>query len=346
MRRLSLFVPLALAACSADNISPDLADGAAAADTAAPSVRVVDGTLHFATSEAYFDFGREMVNRDPDERRRWEASHGFTSMLSYAEDVMDDYELRLGEALGRPDIFSVAADSTVDLEVPLTLAVLADKEGYFYIGDAICKVDNSGMAQVEGGDKAQAEAALRSGAVPEGAVGSVRPLRASGGLKSVGGEKRIKKLSGSDYKGKRRLDYSVEVYMNTDGKTPIQQAVIVIDQMAKSWKRRFGCWRQHHCDINFISLSATVSHPYLTNRYAGLTEERHASQLWGPNRVNHYSSQVVKELYRGRYRGQNIEIADVQPYFIYVGGGATATGDKRQMRSVRAEDLFNEEKKK
>ena len=287
MRRLSLFVPLALAACTADNISPDMADGAAA-DTAAPSVRVVDGTLHFATSEAYFDFGREMVNRDPDERRRWEASHGFTSMLSYAEDVMDDYELRLGEALGRPDIFSVAADSTVDLEVPLTLAVLADNEGYFYIGDAICKVGNSGMARVEGGDKAQADAALRSGAVSgESSEGGVAFRK-----KSLGSAKCIDRFSASAQSGRLKVDYSINTLFLYDGKSPVREARIVIEQRSKNFKRKFWRWRQHHDFNGFKSVVVTVQHSSIGvfGNYGNNTVEFYVPDYGGGETVSHYAS--------------------------------------------------------
>ncbi len=287
MRRLSLFVPLALAACAADNISPDLADGAAA-DTAAPSVRVVDGTLHFATSEAYFDFGREMVNRDPDERRRWEASHGFTSMLSYAEDVMDDYELRLGEALGRPDIFSVAADSAVDLEVPLTLAVLADKEGYFYIGDAICKVGNSGMARVDGGDKAQAEAALRSGAAPGVSSGGGVAFRE----KSLGSAKCIDRFSASAQSGRLKVDYSINTLFLYDGKSPVREARIVIEQRSKNFKRKFWRWRQHHDFNGFKSVVVTVQHSSIGvfGNYGNNTVEFYVPDYGGGETVSHYAS--------------------------------------------------------
>lgn len=89
-----------------------------------------------------------------------------------------------------------------------------------------------------------------------------------------------------------------------------------------------------------------MRHPYLTNRFGGLDEHCYASQVWSPNRVNHYSSQVVKELYRGKYRGQDIEIADEQPYFAYVAGCATVDGDERRTRTVRAEELFEKESRK
>lgn len=89
-----------------------------------------------------------------------------------------------------------------------------------------------------------------------------------------------------------------------------------------------------------------MRHPYLTNRFGGLGEHCYASQVWSPNRVNHYSSQVVKELYRGKYRGQDIEIADEQPYFAYVAGCATVDGDERRTRTVRAEELFEKESRK
>ena len=337
MRRLSLFVPLALAACTADNISPDMADGAAA-DTAAPSVRVVDGTLHFATSEAYFDFGREMVNCDPDERRRWEASHGFTSMLSYAEDVMDDYELRLGEALGRPDIFSVAADSTVDLEVPLTLAVLADKEGYFYIGDAICKVDNSGMARVEGGDKAAVDDALTMGVANKFRTPDVKQSSGGVGTKTLGMRKRLSELAGCVYGGKYRLDYSVKLIMIGDGKNPIERAVIRVEQRGKNWKKRRRCWRQHRSATYFSKMEIVLHHTYFTNRLGNHIETFYTAPHEGGNSVNHYSTQELYEMRRGR----KVVINDEQPYFVRI-SGRVESHDVGPWNTLDVEELFRQE---
>ena len=89
-------------------------------------VAVVDGVLHFATTGDYFDFSVEMANKDPEERRAWEERNGFTSMLTFAEDVMGDPELRYGEALARPEIFSVSSDSVIDIEVPLVQSYGSD----------------------------------------------------------------------------------------------------------------------------------------------------------------------------------------------------------------------------
>lgn len=338
MRRFALFVPLALAACSADHVAPDLSTASVADTAAAPSVRVVDGILHFATSEAYFDFGREMVNRDPDERRRWEASRGFTSMLSYAEDLIGNYELRLGEALARPDIFCVAADSTVDLDVPLTLAVLADKEGYFYIGDAICKVGDSRMARIEGGDKAQADDALKSGMAHAFRDADENQSGDVAGLKTVGMRKRLSELSGCTYGGKYRLDYSVKVFMVDDGKNPIESAVIRLEQRGKNWKKRRRCWRQHRSATYFSRMEVVLHHTYFTNRQGNHIETFYVAPYEGGNSVNHYATQDLCEMRRGR----TTVINDEQPYFVRISGRAEAK-DVGPWHILDVEELFRQE---
>lgn len=170
LKRVTLWaLPLAVTtiACGDENLTPS--DKATFAT--AQGLTAEQGTLHFATSDDYFRIGVELANMDPDERKAWETSQGFSSLLTYTDEVTDNFELRLGEAMGRTDIFSVSADSTIDTDIPLMLAAVANKEGYFYIGNTICKVDNQSMASVESGTESDVDAALRTGGSSQWLIG-------------------------------------------------------------------------------------------------------------------------------------------------------------------------------
>lgn len=216
MRRLSLFVPLVLAACSADNVVPFGNDAASSETINEDSVMVVDGVLMLPATASYVDFGVRLVNMPTEERLRWEERVGFSSLLSYADDVVENSDLRLGEAQARPELFCVSPDSIVDLDVPLSLAALANKDGYFRVGNAVCKVDNHRMAFVRGGNASLADEALRSGALPDGADGFVYAHSPRPALKAAEATRRYKELTGHVRSSSLWTDYKIRVttYVN------------------------------------------------------------------------------------------------------------------------------------
>lgn len=273
------------------------------------AVAVEDGVLHFATAADYNDFSLRMANSDPEERIAWERRHGFTSMLSYAERVAGNPELHLGEALGRHDIFNVAEDSTVTLEVPDAFASAANADGYFYIGNTVCKVDKEFTASVVDGGKEEVDATIRNGAVPGGLYGTVYRYAGNGNLKAgyVGQKVDIisKRIKNEHY----RMDYSIRVLIrDCDPKTG--SIIIYVEQKSTNGYKKHRRWRDHHSVNAYRDVSCDVNHPLFQGSiHIGVPN------YFGNSRVNHSKTEPF---YCNGEKG--IDYRTGTPYFTDMNG--------------------------
>lgn len=272
------FAALTFISCG-DDADPEL-DAKVEQPTQA-AVTVEDGTLHIATAADYNDFSLRMANSDPEERLDRERRLGFTSMLSYAERVTSDSDLHLGEALGRPDIFSVAEDSTVVLEVPDAFASAANADGYYYVGSSICKVDKEFTASVVGGGKEDVDAAIRNGALPEGQDGSVYRYAGSGNLKAGYVGKKASSISERLRDGSYRMDYTIKVYVS-DCDLETGQFIIQVEQKSTNGYKKHRRWRQHHSENTYKDVKCDVEQIFFGN-----TLNLRVPNYFGKSRVNH-----------------------------------------------------------
>lgn len=300
------FAALTFISCG-DDADPEL--DTKAEQPTQEAVTVEDGTLHFATAADYNDFSLRMANSDPEERLAWERRLGFTSMLSYAERVTSDSDLHLYEALGRPDIFSVADDSTVTLEVPDAFASAANADGYYYVGNSICKVDKEFTASVKDGGKEDVDAAIRNGAVPVGHDGAIYRYAGSGNLKAgyVGQKVNVinKRIKNDHY----RMDYTIKVYISDcDIKTGMY--TIHIEQKSTNGHKKHRRWRDHHSENTYRDVSCDVKHPLFQGSiHLGVPN------YFGNSRVNHSKTEPF---YRNGQKG--VDYRSETPYFTDMNG--------------------------
>ena len=245
------------------------------------AVAVEDGVLHFATAADYNDFSLRMANSDPEERIAWERRHGFTSMLSYAERVAGAPEIHLGEALGRLDIFNVAEDSTVTLEVPDAFASAANADGYYYIGNTVCKVNKEFTASVVDGGKEDVDAAIRNGTVPEGLYGTVYRYAGSGNLKAGYVGKKVSSISERLRGGSYRMDYTIKVYVS-DCDLKTGQFIIQVEQKSTNGYKKHRRRRQHHSENTYRDVACDVEQIFFGN-----TLKLSVPNYFGKSRVNH-----------------------------------------------------------
>ncbi len=275
------------------------------------TVTVEDGILHFATSADYFDFSLKMANEDPEKRMEWEKEHHFTSMLSFAERITEDSELHLGEALARPDIFSVSEDSVVSLEVPVSLASVANADGYYYVGDIICKVDKEFSASINGGSLKDADRVLSDRCLRDGEKGLVYRYAGEGNLKSASpDDKKMHDLRTHISNNHDWMDYRIRVYIIADQQDLENHAFIKIEQSSKNYRKRKRRWRDHKCVNTYMRVCCDVSHPMLYN-----SERLYVSDYSGKSYVNH-SHTVAFSVYRRKGSTMTTE----QPYFIGMNG--------------------------
>lgn len=273
------------------------------------AVMVEDGTLHFASAADYDEFSLRMANCDPEERLDWEERHGFTSMLSYAERVASDAEIHIGEALGRPDIFAVAADSTVTLEVPDAFASAANADGYYFVGSSICKVDKEFTASVVGGGKEDVDAAIRKGTVPDGQDDAVYRYAGNGNLKAGYVGQKVNVISKRIKNDHYRMDYSIRVYVNDcDMKTGL--FTIYVEQKSTNGDKKHRRWRDHHSKNTYRDVSCDVNHPLFQGSiHLGVPN------YFGNSRVNHSKTEPF---YCNGQKG--IDYRTGTPYFTDING--------------------------
>ena len=312
-----------VASCSNDDeiYEQDRAASAEISTIETDTVTVEDGIPCYATDDVYFHVGSFAANLAPANRIEWEKSLGFTSMFTFAESVIGKGVLGLGEAYGRPEVFSVSEDSVVDIEVPLVLASIANSNGYFRIGDKLCKVDRYRMVAIENGSKTDVDEALESGVIPDNQSGCVRTLSVkSSTLKATTTEKRITELSGSIHDNHDWMDYSIKVRLITDSKNPIEQAEIFIEQRSKNYEKKRRRWREHRCANYYRSVRMNVVHPSIPlNSFGFHAEWLSTSDYFGKSDlVNHSLSESVKHF----YRGPKFEISAEQPYMTGLNGSA------------------------
>lgn len=300
------FASLTFISCG-DDVNPEF--DAKTEQPTQEDVTTKDGIPHFASVADYNDFSLRMANSDPEARRICEKRLGYTSMLSYAERVTADAELHMGEALGRPDIFSVAEDSTVTLEVPDAFASATDADGYFYIGNSICKVDKEFTASVVDGCKEDVDAAIRNGAVPEGRDGSVYRYAGNGNLKAGYVGKKASSISERLRDGSYRMDYTIKVYVS-DCDLKTGQFIIQVEQKSTNGYKKHKRWRQHHSENTYRNVSCDVAHPYLQ-------EAAHHSipNYFGNSRVNHSKTEPF---YINGVAG--VDYRSATPYFTNMNG--------------------------
>lgn len=292
------------------------------------AVTVKDGILHFATKADYNEFSLRMANSDPEDRRAWEKEHGFTSMLSYAERITGDIDLHIGEAIGRPDIFSVAEDSTVTLEVPDAFASAADADGYYYIGSSACKVDREFTALVDGGGKEEADAAIKRGAVPDGLHGSVYRYAGSGSLKAGYVGKKVNVISKRIRNDRYRMDYSIKVLI-TDNDANTGSVTLYVEQKSTNGYKKHRRWRDHHSENTYRDVTCEVNHPFFENPMHICV-----SNYFGKSRVNHSWTEPFY-----LYGKKGIDYSSESPYFTGMNGSIICESVPREQISLWM--LFN-----
>lgn len=332
VKRILLFVPLALAACAAEHVAPNLANVAAKAETLnEDSVMVVDGVLTLPATVSYVDLGGRLVNQPTEERLQWEERIGFYSLLSYADDVVENSGLRLGEALARPEVFCVSADSVVDLDVPLSLAALANKDGYFRVGEAVCKVDNHRMAFVRGGSLSLADEALWSGALPDGADGFVYAHSPKSTLKAAEATRRYKELTGHVRSSSLWTDYKIKVIPYKETTYNYTARGVQVEQSSKNFKKKVRRWRQHRDTNAYMYVKVRLLHPSL---WEDMRLEPRTVQLenyYGNKAVNHRRVTTLHGVY-----GDHPELDNIQPYILGFDDGylSGANGMRMELKSL------------
>lgn len=306
-------------------------------------VSVKDGILHFVSDDAYFEYGRRLLRMSNEERKEWEETHGFTSMLTFAESVMSKEELGITEAASRPEIFTIDADSTIEFNVPLALATIANKDGYFCVENRFCKVDQNNMATIEDGGIADVDEILKCESADGYTNGSIHSFRSKkGSLKAASSDIQIKNISTNIRDNNCWMDYTINVYLQSDTKIPTEHAVIVVEQKSKNFKKKRRRWREHRCSNVYRGVKVYVSHPSLPLNNFGFHEEwlgigdyHGKSDL-----VNHHLHTDAKHFYRGK----NFEISKEEPFFTNMVG--TISSDDVYNASIDLTLLFSDTYKK
>lgn len=323
MKQLLQILPLAAAvmvACADDSPSPSETQESEAA------VSVEDGILHFATSQTYFDYGLKMANMNPNERIKLEENLGFTSMQTYAEGLLSDADANEPALLARPELFSYSADTvddalmvSADIEVPAAIAVAANADGLYYIGEVVYKVDCYNQASVRGGD-ALAVSRVLAGEVE--ADGESSKLFNYGlcvsNLKTAktASEAKIDNLKGKIHVGNIWTDYRVRVFFRTaDGNDGIV-AKISIEQSSKNYQKKHKRWREHHLDNTYANVSGSISHSSYANGVGSFV----LSNYNGSSLVNHSYTCDVKQFFKGESLG-----GGDSPYFCTLWGTIKAS---------------------
>ncbi len=339
-----LFTPFIVSCNEADSIGIcNEAESEAQETSTDVEVSVKDGILHFESDDAYFEYGRRLLRMSNEERKEWEETHGFTSMLTFAESVMGKEERGITEAASRPEIFTIDADSTIEFNVPLALATIANKDGYFCVENRFCKVDQNNMATVEDGVMTDVDEILKRESADGYPNGNLHSLRSNkGSLKAASTEIQIKNISTNIRDNNCRMDYTIHVYLQSDTKTPTEHAIIVVEQKSKNFKKKSRRWREHRCSNVYRGVKVYVSHPSLPLNNFGFHEEwLGIGDYYGKSDlVNHHLHTDAKHFYRGR----NFEISKEEPFFTNMVG--TITSDDVYNTNIDLTLLFSDTYKK
>ena len=329
MKQLLLSIPLTAAALVACADDTGIGTGDQQASTA---VTVEEGIPRYATSQAYFDYGLKMANMDPDERKRLEAAEGFTSMQTYAESLLSDIDANEAEIKSRPEVFSFSADTVddalmvrADIEVPASMAVAANPDGLYYIGDVVYKVNRYNQASVKNGD-AETVGRVLSGEVEADGVSAklfnyglcVSNLKTA----KTASEAKIDYLKGTIQVGNIWTDYWIRVfYRTTDGSDGVV-ATISIEQRSKNYQKKHKRWREHHLENIYANVSGSISHSSYTNGVGSFI----LSNYYGSSLVNHSCTQVVKSIFKGESLGDGDT-----PYFCTLWGAIKASNYRNEI---------------
>lgn len=339
-----LFTPFIVSCNEADSIGIcNEAESEAQETSTDVEVSVKDGILHFESDDAYFEYGRRLLRMSNEERKEWEETHGFTSMLTFAESVMGKEERGITEAASRPEIFTIDADSTIEFNVPLALATIANKDGYFCVENRFCKVDQNNMATVEDGVMTDVDEILKRESADGYPNGNLHSLRSNkGSLKAASTEIQIKNISTNIRDNNCRMDYTIHVYLQSDTKTPTEHAIIVVEQKSKNFKKKSRRWREHRCSNVYRGVKVYVSHPSLPLNNFGFHEEwLGIGDYYGKSDlVNHHLHTDAKHFYRDR----NFEISKEEPFFTNMVG--TITSDDVYNTNIDLTLLFSDTYKK
>ncbi len=306
-------------------------------------VSVKDGILHFLSDDAYFEYGRRLLKMPKEERRKWEEARNFTSLLTFAENVMDEKETDITEAANRPEFFTLDSDSTIEFSVPLALASIANKDGYLCVEDRLCKVDKNNMAVIENGGKTDVDEILKRASADGYTNGSIHSLQSKKeSLKAASTETKIRNISTSIRDNNCWMDYSIRVYLQSDTKTPTEHAIIVVEQKSKNYKKKRRRWREHRCSNVYRGVKVYVSHPSLPLNNFGFHEEwLGIGDYYGKSDlVNHSYHEDAKEFYRGK----NFEISNEEPFFTNMVG--TISSDDVYNSNIDLTLLFSDTYKK
>ena len=321
MRQTSLLVAamLSLMTACTDDVSEwgELSSPSSISDsttTAAAAVSVKDGILHFATADDYFNFSLRMANCADDDRRTWEDSIGFTSMLTYADSITNDIESHWNEVTARTDIFSIAGDSIVRFDVPSTFAVAANADGYYFIGNSICKVDKNFATSVEGGDKQDADITLRGDSLNKRLKVNRYEYcgtNASGTLKSAYVNGHPYDINTHVSNNHYWLEYRIKVYLTSFEENSTAKTILYVEQSSCNSYKRKKHWRDHHSKNSYIDVECNVFIPIYN--YSLTVKPNNYN---GGSNVNHRLVTNI-ELY-------NFPLTKDQPYFTKLQGKITS----------------------
>ena len=277
--------------------------------TAAAAVSVKDGILHFATADDYFNFSLRMANCANDDRMAWEDSIGFTSMLTYADSITNDIESHWNEVTARTDIFSIAGDSIVRFDVPSTFAVAANADGYYFIGNSICKVDKNFATSVEGGDKQDADITLRGDSLNK----QLKVNRyeycgtnSSNTLKSAYVNGHPYDINTHVSNNHYWLEYRIRIYLTSVKETSGTRTVVYVEQSSSNSYKRKRHWRDHHSMNSYINVTFSIYSPKFNYYFRDFKP----SNYYGNSAVNHHFTSEIGTL------GSDAD----QPYFTSLSG--------------------------
>ncbi len=274
------------------------------------AVSVKDGILHFASADDFFNFSLRMANSSEDERIAWEDSIGFTSMLTYADNITANIKNHWDEITDRTDIFSVSGDSLIRLDVPSTFAVAANADGYYFIGNTICKVDKTFAASVEGGDKHDADMALQGDSIGNELKFNRYEYcgtNSSSTLKSAYVDGHPYDINTHVSNDHYWLEYRIKVYLTSFEEKSNVKTILYVEQSSSNSYKRKRHWRGHHSKNSYIGVECNVLIPVYN--YSIKVKPYDYS---GGSNVNHRAVTSV-ELY-------NFPLTKDQPYFTKLQG--------------------------
>lgn len=108
----------------------------------------------------------------------------------------------------------------------------------------------------------------------------------------------------------------MKVYLQTDGKNPIEEAIIIIEQSSKNFYKKHRRWKEHRSENYYSQVNVDVNHPNLHNNWCANIEKMYCGSYIGKASVNHRYVCNVKYLYRGRRE----EISSEHPYIVMATG--------------------------